>query len=415
MDICKLRTYILRMSEKPVVRYLDRTTPPHLSTLILIAGLAALSMNIFLPSLAGMAIHFDTEYRIVQLSVALYLAINAVLQIFIGPISDRFGRRPVVLWGLVIFLIASVGCIFAPSIEVFLVFRMLQAVIVTGMVLSRAIVRDMVDQNDAASMIGYLTMGMSLVPMIGPAVGGVLDAQFGWQASFWMMVGIGAVLLWLAYNDLGETASQTSSSFREQLKQYPELFGSRRFWGYVACATFASGSFFAYLGGAPYIATEVYLLPTEWTGVYFAAPAVGYFLGNFISGRFSRQVGTDKMILWGSLLCASGMTISFLTFFFFEGTVELFFAFMTFIGLGNGLVLPNANAGMLSVRPHLAGTASGIGGGIMIGGGAALSAFAGTLLGPGVGPLPLIALMLASSVVGVLSILYVLKRVQFIG
>lgn len=403
------------MDSKPIVRYLDRTTPPHLSTLILIAGLAALSMNIFLPSLSGMALHFDTDYRIVQLSVALYLAINAVLQVFIGPISDRFGRRPVILWGLVIFVIASVGCIFSQSIEVFLVFRMLQAVIVTGMVLSRAIVRDMVNKDDAASMIGYLTMGMSLVPMIGPAIGGVLDANFGWQSSFWMMVAIGVVLLWLVYKDLGETASQTSASFREQIKQYPELFGSRRFWGYVACATFASGSFFAYLGGAPYIATEVYNLPTEWTGVYFSAPAVGYFLGNFVSGRFSRQVGSDKMILWGSLFCASGMAASFLNFLFFEGSVEIFFAYMTFIGLGNGLVLPNANAGMLSVRPHLAGTASGIGGGIMIGGGAALSAIAGALLGPGAGPLPLIGLMLASSLIGVLSIVYVLKRVQFIA
>lgn len=403
------------MVEKQTVRFLDRTTPPHLGTLILIAGLAALSMNIFLPSLAGMAEYFDTDYRLIQLSVALYLAVNAVLQMIIGPISDRFGRRPVILWGLVIFCIATVGCIFSPNVEIFLSFRMLQAVIVTGMVLSRAVVRDIVEQDDAASMIGYLTMGMSLVPMIGPAIGGVLDSYYGWQASFWMMLVIGVALFWLAFKDLGETASQTSSSFREQVAQYPELFGSRRFWGYVACATFASGSFFAYLGGAPYVATEVYHLPTEWTGVYFAAPAIGYFLGNFVSGRFSRRIGVDKMILWGSLLCAIGMGASYLTFAASEGSAELFFGFMTFIGLGNGLVLPNANAGMLSVRPHLAGTASGVGGSIMIGGGAALSAFAGTLLSPGAGPLPLVGLMLATSVMGVISILYVLRRTQVIA
>ncbi|WP_380053393.1 multidrug effflux MFS transporter [Falsihalocynthiibacter sp. SS001] len=403
------------MDGKPNVQFLNRSTPPHLSTLILLAGIAALSMNIFLPSLAGMAEHFDTEYRLIQLSVALYLAVNAILQVFIGPISDRFGRRPVILWGLVIFLVATLGCIFAPTVEVFLLFRILQAVIVTGMVLSRAVVRDMVGQNEAASMIGYLTMGMSVVPMIGPAIGGVLDALYGWQASFWMLFILGALLLWLANRDLGETASQTSTSFRAQIKQYPELFGSRRFWGYVACATFASGSFFAYLGGAPYIATEVYHLPTELTGLYFGAPAIGYFFGNFISGRFSRQVGTDKMILFGSIFCALGMGAAYLTFAFSEGSVEIFFAFMTFIGLGNGLVLPNANAGMLSVRPHLAGTASGIGGGIMIGGGAALSAYAGTLLSPTAGPLPLIALMLASSVLGVISIVYVLRRTQEIA
>ncbi|AML53462.1 MULTISPECIES: multidrug effflux MFS transporter [Falsihalocynthiibacter] len=403
------------MDEKPTVRLLDRTTPPNLGTLILLAGLAALSMNIFLPSLAGMADHFDTNYRLIQLSVALYLGVNAILQVFIGPLSDRFGRRPIILGGIVIFLIATLGCIYAPSVEIFLSFRMLQAVIVTGMVLSRAIVRDMVGQDEAASMIGYLTMGMSIVPMVGPAIGGVLDTQFGWQASFWMMFILGLGLLWLTFYDLGETASRTSASFREQVRQYPELFSSLRFWGYVACATFASGSFFAYLGGAPYIASEVYLLPPEWTGIYFGAPALGYFAGNYISGRFSRRFGIDKMILWGSLLCTAGMGASYLTFAFSEGSVEIFFAFMTFIGLGNGLVLPNANAGMLSVRPHLAGTASGIGGAIMIGGGAALSAFAGTLLSPDAGPLPLVTLMLASSVMGVISILFVLRRIQTIG
>lgn len=403
------------MEEKPTVRFLDRTTPPHLSTLILLAGLAALSMNIFLPSLAGMANHFDTNYRLIQLSVALYLGVNAVLQVFIGPLSDRFGRRPIILSAIGIFLIATLGCIFAPNVEIFLFFRMLQAVIVAGMVLSRAIVRDMVSQDEAASMIGYLTMGMSIVPMLGPAIGGILDSQFGWQASFWLMFALGLLLLWLARNDLGETASRTSSSFREQFRQYPELFRSRRFWGYVCCATFSSGSFFAYLGGAPYIATEVYFLTTEWTGIYFGAPALGYFVGNFISGRYSRRVGIDKMILWGSLLCVAGMGASFLVFAISEGSVEIFFAFMTFIGIGNGLVLPNANAGMLSVRPHLAGTASGIGGAIMIGGGAALSAYAGTLLSPDAGPLPLVALMLASSVMGVLSILYVLRRAQSIA
>jgi DHA1 family bicyclomycin/chloramphenicol resistance-like MFS transporter len=403
------------MQEKVSVRFLDRTTPPHIATLILLAGLAALSMNIFLPSLGGMAQYFDTDYRLIQLSVALYLGVNALMQVFVGPISDRFGRRPVILTGLVLFLVATLGCIFATSVEVFLTFRMAQAVIVVGMVLSRAIVRDMVSQDEAASMIGYLTMGMSLVPMIGPAVGGVLDAQFGWQASFWMMFLIGIALLWLTYRDLGETAAKTSASFREQVRQYPELFGSRRFWGYVACATFASGSFFAYLGGAPFVATEIYQLATEWTGVYFGAPALGYFAGNFISGRFSRRIGTDKMIFWGSLLCASGMGASYITFAISEGSAEIFFAFMTFIGIGNGLVLPNANAGMLSVRPHLAGTASGIGGAIMIGGGAALSAVAGTLLGPEADPLPLIGLMFSTSALGVASIIYVLRRTKEIG
>ncbi|MFN4130012.1 MAG: MFS transporter, partial [Paracoccaceae bacterium] len=141
--------------------FLDRRTPPHIATLILLTGVSALTMNIFLPSLPGMAAWFGVPYALMQLSVALYLALSAVLQIVIGPISDRYGRRKVMLWSLVLFLIATAGTLLAPNATVFLMFRMAQAVIAAGMVLSRAVVRDMVPDAQAASMIGYVTMGMS--------------------------------------------------------------------------------------------------------------------------------------------------------------------------------------------------------------------------------------------------------------
>ena len=105
------------MADAPHIRFLDRTSPPHVSTLILMSGLSALAMNIFLPSPPGMTQHFQTDYRVMQLSVAVYLGVNAVLQILIGPISDKFGRRPVILWGLALFLLATVGCIFAPTVD----------------------------------------------------------------------------------------------------------------------------------------------------------------------------------------------------------------------------------------------------------------------------------------------------------
>ncbi|MCK4712993.1 MAG: MFS transporter, partial [Marinosulfonomonas sp.] len=123
------------MTRKNDVRYLDRTTPPHISTLILLAGLAALTMNMFLPSLPAMAEYFHTDYRLMQLSVALYLGVSALLQVIIGPLSDRYGRRPVILWGSALFLLATLGCIYAPTVTIFLAFRMAQAVIATNMVL----------------------------------------------------------------------------------------------------------------------------------------------------------------------------------------------------------------------------------------------------------------------------------------
>ncbi|WP_224815806.1 multidrug effflux MFS transporter [Hasllibacter sp. MH4015] len=398
------------MSTHVPVRFLDRSTPPHIFTLIVLTGLGALSMNIFLPSLPAMTTFFDTEYRIMQLSVSLYLGVNAVLQLLIGPISDRFGRRPVLLGGIVIFLLATVGCLVAGTIEVFLFFRMIQAVIVVGLVLGRAVVRDMNDEVEAASQIGYVTMGMAIVPMIGPAIGGALDETLGWQANFWLLLILGVLVLALIFRDLGETAQTTSASFAAQFREYPELFASRRFWGYCACAAFASASFFSYLGGAPYVGSEVFDLSAARVGLYFGAPALGYFFGNGISGRYSTRLGINTMILWGAVLTSAGLLISTVIFLLGHGSALVFFGFTTFVGLGNGMVLPNATSGMLSVRPHLAGTASGLGGAIMLAGGASLSALAGVVLTDGAGAMPLLLMMLSASALGVLAILYTIRR-----
>ena len=396
-------------------RFLDRTTPPKIITLILLAGLSALTMNIFLPSLPGMAAWFGVPYGLMQQSVALYLALSAALQIVIGPISDRFGRRNVLLWSLVLFLIATVGTLLAPNATMFLIFRMAQAVIASGMVLSRAIVRDMVADAQAASMIGYVTMGMSLVPMIGPVIGGFLDDLYGWQANFALLLILGVAVLALVWADLGETATLRRVSLMDQIRTYPGLFASRRFWGYTLSAAFASGCFFAYLGGAPYVGDKIYGLSSTKVGALFALTAIGYAAGNVLAGRFSVRIGMNKMILAGTLVTTAGLTLlAGLTLAGLSGPV-VFFGLTVFMGLGNGICLPNANAGMLSVQPELAGTASGLGGAILIGGGAALAAVAGVLLGPGSSEMPLILLMLGSSVASVISILMVIRRARQIG
>ncbi len=396
-------------------RFLDRTTPPKIVTLILLAGLSALTMNIFLPSLPGMAAYFDVSYGLMQQSVALYLALSAALQVVIGPISDRYGRRNVLIVSLVLFLLATVGTLFAANATVFLIFRMAQAVIASGMVLSRAIVRDMVADEQAASMIGYVTMGMSLVPMIGPVIGGVLDDLYGWRASFTLLLILGAGVLALVWADLGETATLRKVSLMDQVSTYPGLLSSRRFWGYTLSAAFASGCFFAYLGGAPYVGDKVYGLTSTEVGALFALTAVGYAAGNFLAGRFSVRIGMNRMILAGTLVTTVGLTVlALLTLLGLSGPV-VFFGLTVFMGMGNGISLPNANAGILSVRPELAGTASGLGGAILIGGGAALAAVAGVLLGPGSSEMPLILLMLASSVASVISILFVIRRARQIG
>lgn len=403
------------MTERPTVRFLDRTTPPHVLTLVLMAGLGAMNMSAFLPSLPHMTEYFSTRYDVMQLAVSLYLAITAVMQVFIGPISDRYGRRRVVLGGQSIFVLATLGCIFAPTVEIFLFFRMMQGAVAVGLVLSRAIVRDMVPQNEAASMIGYVTMGMALVPMVAPMIGGALDEAFGWKAVFWMLAIVGTGVTVLCWADQGETSEGGGRSFAQQVKEYPELLTSRRFWGYVFSAAFASGAFFAFLGGGPYVASVEYKLSSFWSGVCFGAPAIGYAFGNFISGRYSVRFGINAMIQTGALIGVTGLTIATILTAAGYGSALLFFGFCTFVGLGNGLVIPNASAGMLSVRPHLAGTASGLGSAIMIGGGAALSAFAGAVIQQGDANLRLLIIMTLSLLCGLLSILYVLWREKQLG
>jgi DHA1 family bicyclomycin/chloramphenicol resistance-like MFS transporter len=403
------------MNTAPTVRFLDRTTPPHIATLILLAGMSAIVMNMFLPSLPNMTEHFDTEYRVMQLSVALYLGVSGVLQVFLGPISDRYGRRPVILWGIAGFLVATLGCIIAPTAESFLFFRMCQAVIAVAMVLSRAAVRDMFEQDKAASMIGYVTMGMAVVPMVSPMLGGVLDQLFGWKANFWALFLLGALTFWLAWADMGETAAHSGKSLGAQFAEYPELLTSPRFWGYTLAAAFCSGAFFAYLGGGPFVGSVVFGMTPFWVGIFFGAPAIGYFFGNMLTGMLAQRVGANRLVLVGALINAGGVALSLLIFVVGLGSPLSFFGLMTFVGLGNGLVIPNATAGLLSVRPHLAGTASGLGGAIMIGGGAALSALAGALLDETSGAFPLLYIMLGTALAAVASILAVYWRERRLG
>ena len=395
--------------------WLNRQTPPHIVTLVVLAGVSALNMNMILPSLPSLAAHYDAEYGVVSLAVSAYLAVTALLQLFLGPLSDRYGRRPVVLGSLAVFLVATVGCIVAPTVGAFLFFRMVQAAVASGIVLSRAIVRDMVPANRAASMIGYVTMGMSLMPMVAPMAGGFLDETFGWESVFVVTFAFGVVALWLMWADLGETNLHQSSSFLAQFRSYPELGRSRRFWGYSLTAALASGAFFAFLGGGPWVASVVLGMSPARLGFYFGFIAAGYMAGNFLSGRFAAQLGLNRMMLIGGVVSTAGMALALVLFGLGLRTPLSFFGSILFVGLGNGLLLPSANAGIVSVRPHLAGSASGLGGALMIGGGAALASATGAMLGPSTGAWPLLVTMTACSLLGILATLYVMRVARQIG
>lgn len=389
------------------VTFMDRRTPPHIVTLVLTASLSALAMNIFLPSLPQMAVYFGTDYAMMQLSVSAYLTGSAVLQLVIGPLSDRYGRRPTLIAAVAVFLIATVICLFAETFVLFMIGRLLQTSVVAGLVLSRAIVRDVVPMEQAASMIGYVTMGMTLVPMLGPSLGGLINEVFVWQASFVLLLACGLAIGAVIYFDLGETNRQRSESFGAQFAAWPQLLTSPIFWGYTLTATFSSGAFFCFLGAGPLVGDLVFGLQPSEIGLAFFFISAGYMAGNYVSGRYSSQLGITNMMMLGVVVMAVGTMVTIGLDLADTGASLAFFAPQAIIGLGNGISLPSANAGIVSVRPELAGSASGLGGAITIGSGALFSMGASWMVTETSGVMPLLTLMLVSALLGIGAILLI--------
>ncbi|WP_170366970.1 multidrug effflux MFS transporter [Ruegeria arenilitoris] len=382
-------------------------TPPSLVTLVLATGLSVLSLNMFLPSLANMAVDFRADYALVNLSIAAYLAVSAVLQLILGPMSDRFGRRPVLLTCMAVFVAASLGCVLAESIWTFLGFRLMQAAVVGGSVLSAASIRDQFPPNEAASKLGYVAMAMALAPMLGPMLGGTLDMLFGWRAGFVFYTVAGAALLTLLWADMGETNHNRSATFAAQMREYPHLFRARRFWGYALCAAFSIGGFYSFITGAPLVAAAWFDLSPATLGLGIGIITGGFMVGNFVTGRIAARTRLTTMILAGRIIASVGPFCGLLLFLGGMGSVWVFFGSAIFVGFGNGLTNANASAGVMSVRPQLAGSAAGLSGALIVALGAVITSITGAAVSPENGPYLVLSMMAGSSFLGLLAVLYV--------
>ncbi len=384
------------------------TSPPRLFTLILLSALSVVSLNMFVASLSNIAEEFQADYALVNLSIAGYAGMTAVLQLIIGPLSDRFGRRPVILAGLVIFILASLGCILADDIWMFLFFRLLQGAISSGLVLSNAVVRDMAPAREAASLMGYLAMAWAVAPMLGPMLGGVLDELFGWRASFVAFVGLGVAILSLCWVDLGETNKTPSETFAKQFQTYPELIRSRRYWGYALCMAFSTGSFYVFLAGAPLVAVAMLGLSPMVLGFYMGTITAGFGLGSFLSGRYARQYPLTTMMIVGRIVACAGLLGGLVLVLAGVVNVMSLFGATVIVGVGNGLTMPSCSVGAMSVRPKLAGSASGLAGALTVGAGAVLTSIAGATLTEANGAYTLLGMMLFSSLTALVAAFYVL-------
>ena len=382
-------------------------SPPGIVTLILVTGLSTLSLNMFIPSLPKIAETFQADYGLTSLSIAGYLAMTAILQLAMGPLSDRFGRRPVLLAGILIFSVASIGCLLATDIWMFLTFRMVQAAVICGAALSPAIVRDMVPARQAASLLGYISMAMAVAPMLGPVFGGVLDQLFGWRANFAAFVGIGIGVFCLCWIDLGETNHRPSDTFAEQFATYPELLSSKRFWGYSLCIAFSTGAFYAFLAGVPLVAQSLFAMSTGTLGLYIGSITAGFFLGSFLAGRYATHHHLTSLMMAGRLIACAGLTTGLMIFL--AGYIHEFFLFgaTIFVGIGNGLTIPSSNVGAMSVRPQLAGSAAGLSGALTVAGGAVVTSLTGAMITEQNGVYVLFAVMLSCSALSLLAALAV--------
>jgi DHA1 family bicyclomycin/chloramphenicol resistance-like MFS transporter len=385
------------------------SAPPRLFTLVLLSGLSVVSLNMFLPSLPNIAADFQAGYGLLaSMSIAGYAGMTTVLQLLIGPLSDRFGRRPVILVSLVIYILGSLGCLLATDVWTFLLFRTIQAAIISGFALSRVIIRDTEPAQKAAGLMGYLSIAWAIAPMLAPMLGGALDLLFGWRANFIAFLVFGAAVLALCWLDLGETNKNPSETFTKQFKSFPGLFRSWPFWGYSLCMAFSMGALYAFLAAAPLVATAVLRMSPATLGIYMGSTAAGFILGSFVAGRLAAYYPLTTMIVAGRVVAFAGLTVGL--GLLLAGIVHAFslFGSCVFLGVGNGISMPSSNVGAMSVRPELVGSAAGLSGALTGAGAAMMSGITSTVLNEANAAFVLLGMMLVSSTMALLAALFVL-------
>jgi DHA1 family bicyclomycin/chloramphenicol resistance-like MFS transporter len=386
----------------------DRPAPLRLIVLLMaMSAIGPVSLNILVPATPGLAVIFDTKVETVQLTLSLYLLGLAVSQLMLGPLSDRFGRKPVLLAGLFITTAASLAAIYSTSIVTLILWRSLQALgASSGLVIGRAIIRDLYSRDRAASMIGLVTTVMVLAPMAAPLIGGILDTAFGWEYTF-VLTGMfsGAVLIW-AYFSLPETRPDhiTGGGLRFIAHESRELFADRRFIGYVLVCATGTATFFAFLGGGPHVVIGIMARSSAEYGLWFILTSGGFMLGNFVAARFSQRYGVDAMVHFGLMWLIVGAIVTFaICAVLPDGGPWTLFVPQLLISFGNGVFLPNCVAGAVSVRPQAAGTASGITGFVQMATGAAAAQGMSHVVATATSALPLAIAMVVLSAASMLA------------
>jgi MFS transporter, DHA1 family, multidrug resistance protein len=347
------------MTPPPAVPPVTRHAPP-LVLLALVTAIAPAALHMLVPALPLLAAVFAAPPSAVQLVLTLFLAGIATGQLVYGPVSDRYGRRPVLICGLALFLAGTVLCGLAWSLPVLIIGRTLEALGgCAGMVLGRAIVRDVYDRERSASALATIMMVMSLAPSLSPAIGAYLAEWGGWRADFVLLGIVGAAILILTAAKLEETHAPAPVNFVGMIGSFLLLLRSPAFLSFAFATAFTSASWFTFLAAAPYLLSELLHEPPSTYGLFILLPMVGYIFGNAGVVRLSALLGSARLFIYGlALSLASGVMLA--VWCLADLTPWALFVPMAISSIGNGMSQPPGVAAGLSVHPRIAGAASGL-------------------------------------------------------
>jgi MFS transporter, DHA1 family, multidrug resistance protein len=379
--------------------------------LVAMTGVAPISLYMLVPALPRLATSFGRDISIAQMTVSLYMVGIACSQIIMGPVSDRFGRRPVLLAGLGLMVLASGACMFAQTLPQLIAARFLQALGgAAGMVVSRAIIRDLYSRERISSMISLVIAVMMIAQMLSPLTGGLIETAFGWRAIFYVITAASLMIAIAIAVALPETRRDRleSGGFRGDVGS---LLRSRAFIGYVLCQVLASQIIFTFAGGGPYIVvTHMGRTAAEY-GAWFATTGFAYLIGNLFCVRFAPRHSLEKLIWFGLALQLTGSLLNLVW-----GITGLnqapswLFGTQMLVMFANAFVMSNSAAGAISVRPDAAGTASGAMGFLQMGLGSLLSQFGAYLGGHFITPAPLNAAVFALSLACASTMIFLIPR-----
>jgi MFS transporter, DHA1 family, multidrug resistance protein len=329
--------------------------------IVAVTACGTLGMHLIIPALPATAQALDVSAGTVQLTITLYLIGLAIGQLVYGPISDRFGRRPVLLVGLTLFTLAGLGSAAAPNAWMLVVARILQSIgACSGLVLGRAIVRDSAAPDRAAAQLALLTMVMSAAPAIAPVLGGYATAWLGWRAAFALLAIIGAVTLGFAVVLLPETNALQASPGASLLLNALRLFRSRAFCGFVLGGACTTTSFYAFMAASPFILVNLLHQPAERVGLYYLLLMAGVAAGSLSANRLAGKIRTPNALRIANAIAIAGSACFMLADLVGSLNVVSVIAPVVLFMVGAGMASPFALSGAVSVNPHAIGAASGL-------------------------------------------------------